>query len=1319
MKSVVFSRDVPSVEGDDARSGHALLGAHLPRTLIEHWARDPDGPSIWHEVLEGTLMHCDMSGFTAMSERLARRGREGAELMAGVLNRFFERMLGIAAGWGGLQVKFGGDAMLLLFDGAEHAARAATCALDMQRAMKEFRNVEAGGDVHRLRMRAGMHSGTFVGASVGDETGPLHYLLLGADVQCATAVEAAGALGRLAASDAARNATGNVATFVCWGDAWLLKSIGEVKRPPQRMDVSGAPADKLRRYLMRPFAALLAEGREPQFVPEHRRVTAVFIHVTGIAEMISRGETVRALHETNSYVRVALEKLERHGGHLGGSDASEHGDKLICLFGAPVSSERDEEGALRFALDVDGALAEAAPSLAHSVGISTGYVFAGEIGSTQRREYTVIGDSVNLAARLMAAAPQGQVYVSGPTVERCREQFILDRLRPMSVKGKTARVQAYRLRGAVATERAPARHATLRAREEELAQINKVALQAATGSEQWIFVYGEPGIGKSALVAEAARRLAAEDWVVLSSFCQAHRSADVFAAWQSPLRSLFGIAPDDSVDSAREKIERELARAATDHAPFAALILGLFGWEVEEGPLVRFLDARVRRQRLVAMLRTLLAARARERPLLLLFEDVHLSDEPSLELLDEVLAAVEAPVLFVATSRSGLPPEALRSREPDAVIELHELDREDARDLAASIGALDPQQVEALLDRAGGNPLFVQELALMGATGDAMPESVTDVIVARIDRLQPEEKTVLRAAAVAGSSFRDEYVRALVSGRLDERQLASTLDLLDGRGFTVRDAGDGTHAFRHPLAQEVIYGALPFGERRALHRTLAQHVERTEGSADAGLLLYHYDRAGEAAKTVVYAALSGDRAARSFANREAVDYYTRGLTALDALKNASESDRSILLERIGQCLETQGRHGAATEALVDALTHWRALGRPRRARLLSFDVPEKAREAALCRRIAVSYERSSLYDEALRWLDQALDALPARAGGVTAQVYGSRSVTLYRKGEHRDAIEWGRRSLNVARRIGDPAVIAYAENMLGNPYMAEGALREAARHWSEAVRLYDRLGDEPGRAASNNNLGSCYQLLGLLDAARKHYEIALEADERVGDRVDMAIVHNNIGEILLIQGTYDEAEAHLRRVLVAHGADEELTAVAGLSYVNLCRCSMARGNLGEAERYLRQGMRLLRAVGARGLLTEAQLQLAELRLAAGDLPAAQRESQRALAGAQSAAERLLEARGERILGLVRAAAGAVDAGAIHIATSVGLAKKIGASHEEARSLLALARLRIDTGGRPRSAGLRRAVAIFSRMGAAQELAEAEWLLMRLQGPAAR
>ena len=485
---------------DSGAAANALLRAYLPLPLIEHWATNPHGPSIWHAQLEGTLMHCDMSGFTAMSERLARLGREGAELMAGVLNHFFERMLGIAGSWGGLQMKFGGDAMLLFFDGVGNCQRAAACALEMQDAMREFRRVEAGGEPHRLRMRAGMHTGEVFAVSSGSEHGTLHYLLLGPDVQRAAAVEAEGKVGAVVASDACAELLAGASRTRHAEGLWQVRSIDPPERPMPRIDSSSSPAQVLRRYLMPPFAEPLAEGREPHLAAEHRRVTIVFIELAGITDLLASIGARDTAEHVNRYMTMVLAGLERHGGFLAGSDAAEHGDKLIVLFGAPVSSEHDENNALRFASELvrDAPMIEL--RMQHRIGINTGYVFAGEIGSSQRREYTVIGDSVNLAARLMSAAPEGAVYVARATAERASSEFALEPLPPMAVKGKSAPVQALRLSGQrEASAVTSAVTGELLARDDELQQLLGAARAVQQHGARWAFVHGEPGIGKSAL----------------------------------------------------------------------------------------------------------------------------------------------------------------------------------------------------------------------------------------------------------------------------------------------------------------------------------------------------------------------------------------------------------------------------------------------------------------------------------------------------------------------------------------------------------------------------------------------------------------------------------------------------------------------------------------------------------------------------------------------------------------------------------------------------------------------------------------------------
>ena len=275
------------------------LRPYLPAPLVNHCLRAPDGPPIWSEWLDGSLMHCDITGFTAMSEALAGLGKEGAELMTGVLNRFFEAMLQIGEPWGGDQLKFGGDAMLLLFAGPDHAARAAACGIAMQAQMREFRRVLAGGQQHELRMRVGIHSDRFFSASVGDPERALHYIVAGPAANRTAQVEATATPGQVAVSRETAVLLGpNAVVSPAAGDVVRVRRIVSppFARPP--IPYSRNANRLLARYLMTPLADLLLRGRGEWLAAEHRRVTPVFIGLLGTAALLeSKGEkeTVRQL----------------------------------------------------------------------------------------------------------------------------------------------------------------------------------------------------------------------------------------------------------------------------------------------------------------------------------------------------------------------------------------------------------------------------------------------------------------------------------------------------------------------------------------------------------------------------------------------------------------------------------------------------------------------------------------------------------------------------------------------------------------------------------------------------------------------------------------------------------------------------------------------------------------------------------------------------------------------------------------------------------------------------------------------------------------
>ena len=1298
------------------QAGEETLRAYLPATLVEHWARRPEQPPLWGTWLTGSLMFCDISGFTAMSENLAKVGKEGAELMAAVLNRFFERMLAIADGWGGVQMKFGGDAMLLLFSDDRHAERAAAAGLEMQAAMADFRRVSVRDEMYRLRMRVAIHSGRFYGASVGQPDGMLHYLLVGPDVNRTAGIEGAGEPGQVVVSAEAARQIDSGTRLVPKNGVWRVSRMQQPPRPAPRQQMP-APSSALRHYLLPPLAAPLLAGQMPSFSGEHRRVTAVFINLLGVSTLLETEGEAQALAQADAYVKMVIEAVERHGGFLAASDLAHEGDKLICLFGAPLFVEHEERGALRAVVELDRALRSSGLKLKHRIGVSSGSVFAGEIGSSRRREYTVIGDSVNLAARLMAASRPGQILVSKPTIERAGDGFDLQRMRPLRVKGKAAPVAVFRLldaRGEHKTERQPQAATALVGREQELAALLRLSRQVTTRRRaRWAYLWGEPGIGKSRLTQELATGLLASGWQEIVASCQLHTWHTPFAPWREPLRALLGVSSDEAPEEVWQRLHAAIERAAPQLVDFAPLLGELLSLPLPDSVAISSLDPKEHRRQLTSLVVSLLAAAAKERPLLLLFEDAHWADEPSLELLAAVLSQ-GVPVMVVATSREPSPAGDFSAAGEPVSIHLRELPPEAARALVASTSGLDAQLLEKIVARAQGNPLFLQEIARIGLVrGETIPETINDVILTRLDRLPPEEKRVLRLASVIGPSFDLQALYALAGNTLEPARVNAALAQLAELGFTRSDErGPASYAFSHILTREVAYETLPYAQRRQLHRHVGQHIEQQDSArleAVCELLLHHYEMAAETAKIVRYAAMSGERAAAVFATGEALTYYQRSLSALAELKGF-ESDRSLVLERLGDCLETTGQHTKAAKAFADALEDWRSSRR--RPRLLAARDSLRTREAGLCLKTAVSLERADDEDGALHWLEDALAALPGRAPQVTAQVYAAKSLALFRKGLYEEAVSWGRRGVALARRSRDLRQLAYTHHILSNSHQELGRLHRSLQNDRLAVRYYHELGDLPGQARSNGNLAVSYQTLGVLDAALYHYEVGLKASERLGNAAVAAQLRSNIGEVLLMLGRVEAAVAQFQQVLAAYREGRCRAFVAGVTEVFLARCGLRSEDVDGAARHLRRGIRLLKGAGAQGLLTEALLVKLEWRLAAGDALNARRECRRALADARALEAKVLEARGERLLGRAEAALGDPERARAHFRASISIARHAGASYDEALSLLSLGRMLLASpatrrqGGRP----LRRAIGILSRMGAALDLAEAQTLL---------
>ncbi|MDH5333118.1 MAG: AAA family ATPase, partial [Thermoleophilia bacterium] len=613
------------------------LQPYLPRLVLAWQEVDPEA-RFWE--VEGSMVFVDVSGFTKMSERLARQGRVGAEEVSDVIDKTFSALLAEAYRNGGSLVKFGGDALLLFFGGVGHALRATVAAHGMRAELRRIGTFETTAGKVTLRMSVGAHTGVFHFFLVGDSHREL--VVAGPAATETVTMEGAASAGQILLSPALAAALPEANRGRVLGPGVLLRGT-----PPA---VESLPADPVTTDLdLTPFVSkglretVLAGDVEP----EHRSVTVAFVHYGGFDELVVREGPAAAADALEALVGAAQRAVDARGVAFLATDIAPDGGKIILTAGAPTVTGADEEAMLLALRDV----VTSETTLSLHVGVNTGPVFAGTIGPSYRRTYTVMGDPVNLAARLMAKAGHGEVVATPQVVDGSRTLFETRELEPFLVKGKKQPIQAFVV-GRARGSRASIAEAGLPlvGRDEELAVLTGAWERAAGGEGTVVELSGEPGMGKSRLLDELLGHVG--DAALLRGECRLYQAATPYFPFRALLRQAFGLEglDDDESVAALERLVDERSPAL---APWLSLIATPLDLEIEPSAEVRELDDEFRRARLEQAVEGLLAEVVTE-PTVVLVEDTHWMDEPSRDLLARLTSSVRGrPWLVLLARRPG------------------------------------------------------------------------------------------------------------------------------------------------------------------------------------------------------------------------------------------------------------------------------------------------------------------------------------------------------------------------------------------------------------------------------------------------------------------------------------------------------------------------------------------------------------------------------------------------------------------------------------------------------------------------------------------
>jgi predicted ATPase len=890
-----------------------------------------------------------------------------------------------------------------------------------------------------------------------------------------------------------------------------------------------------------------------QFLTEFRPCVAVFVRFVGIDY-----ETDGAQMSLNKFVRTMQKTAERYDGVLLQLTIGDKGSYAYVNFGALSAHEDNSRRAVKAALEL-----RRKTELQLQIGISQGVMRVGPYGGETRQTFGALGDDVNLAARLMTTATEGEILLNGQVHMSVINDFTFEPRPPLPMKGKAEPLPVFAVTGerqkrAVRLQE-PNYSLPMVGRQDELQIINDKMDLAVEGKGQVIGIVAEAGLGKSRLVAEVIRNARRKGFVGFGGACQSDGIHTPYLAWKPIWQAFFEVDPDSSLKKQMRNIEGEIEDRAPSRVEAMPLLNAVLDLNLPENDFSKNLEPKIRQSALLALLEDCLKAQANDEPTLIVIEDLQWIDALSHDLLEQLARALAKHALcFVLAYR---PPqlERLQALRIEALeqftrIELHELTTAEAESAIraklaqlypARGGALPEGLVDALMTHAQGNPFYLEEL--LNYVHDRgldptdlsrieLPDSLHTLILSRIDQLSEQEKTTLRVASIVGRLFRAKWLTGYYPELGPFPQVKAALDELDKLEITpLESEPELIYLFKHIVTHEVTYESLPFATRARLHEQLARFLESADAPVDT--IAYHYGRSENQDKQREYLRKAGEAAQQNYANAAALDYYGQLLPLLtDAAEQAQvHLRRGAVLELIGQWAEAENDYRAAlTLAGVDA----------------SAQADAQFALGKLC-------EQRGDYAPSLEWVEQARAAwasLGDQAG--LSRAWIETGIVFFLKGDYPAARQHLEEGLTLARACNEQPGVALALNRLGHVAWNQGDYSAARALFEESMALWRELGDKRNISVLLNNLGVVTDSQGDYAAARLMHEENLGLRRKLGDKWGVAASLNNLagslysqGEYASARGLYEESLTLLREMGNKRGIAMSLNNLGGLALV--------------------------------------------------------------------------------------------------------------------------------------------------------------------------
>jgi len=901
-------------------------------------------------------------------------------------------------------------------------------------------------------------------------------------------------------------------------------------------------------YVPKAVTSRILEGKG-SLPSERSEATIIFIDIRGFTKLADQLDPEKATEIINNIFEPIVGLIDKYGGSIN----KFLGDGLMAIFGTPFSHEDDPERAARASLEIMKSIEEngkikignKVKNLKARIGINTGLCISGEIGSASRKEFTVIGDTVNLASRLQANATPGKILIGDKTFQRIKDNFTISPPRKLKVKGKRDLVTVYTLKSEKKKigflEKKKDSHSPFVGREKELKILRDVLKKSYQSNGQIIEISGELGVGKSRLILELAKVSLAKEYNIFSGNCSSWEESKPYAPLKEIFTKIFGIEFDDEHKEIDKKIENKIKEIDSSLLFASSYFLKLLS------PKIKSLEEIMEQSKeesnlLVKVMKKLLWSFSSQKPLLIIIEDVHWIDYASSEFLTQCSEELkEYPILLIYSLR-----ESLKRRESIAGSKRLKLlplkNTESDKLISFLIKENDIYRLmrDRIISTANGNPLFVEEIVRgieerrLSADKDKLgnyteifadfqiPDTVQSIARARIDLLPVGLKEILYQASILGRYIEISLFRRITN--LKDKVLFDLLKKLQKHEFIeeVKAAPQLQRhfAFTHSLIQEIAYNSLLFKTRRSLHSKIGSAMEEmylSKIDAKVEELAYHFKNSNDSERAVFYLNKAGDKAQSLYAFSNAINYYLDNIKILES-KEIEKEQMAQLSEIYNKLAFSQSVVGERKEAEINLI---KALEYCRKVR-------NKDNESLILMSMGNLYGDMGKWDKAIEYFKRSL-TLSEEINNLRRKARTIKSIGLAYlfKGDTERGYKYLKNSLKICEEIKAEVLYAMVLNNMGIYYDIVGEWENAVKYYKKSLSIYKKLNNIIQISNTMGNIGFAYSYLNKSKIAIYHYKESVILSEKIGDIYNKGINYIHLGEEYLRKDRFGEVEYYI------------------------------------------------------------------------------------------------------------------------------------------------------------------------------------------------